>query len=460
MRITLTVTAGPNKGKVYSFTGHDTFIVGRSKKVHFPLPTDRYFSRFHFMVEVNPPQCRLMDMESRNGTFVNEEKVGTADLKDGDKIRAGRTILRVQVEEQDGEAAPAEGDETPTLASIPVAQAAVGAPSGSVPIAANDKRPPTPITLVESCRVCGAELSINIQQGNPRALAAFVCAECKELVRSHEQPIQGYQIVKELGRGGLGVVYLAIRSRDGKILALKTIIPTVAPSQTEIDRFIREANILKELKHPNIVGFHETGESNDQLYFAMDYVRGIDAHRILREGGRLEVSRAAKLVCQLLEALEYAHEKGFVHRDIKPANLLVTDINGRETVKLADFGLARTYQNSHLSGLTITGSLGGTAAFMPPEQILNFRDVQPSADQYSAAATLYNLLTEYYIHDLPQKLQQQILLVMKGEAVPIQHRRPDLSDDLSAIIHRALDREPDKRFPNVGAFRKELERFV
>src|SRR5436309_2242844 len=100
MRVTLKVIGGPHKGQVYTFAGHDTFLVGRSKRAHFRLPAkDRYFSRVHFLVEVNPPQCRLMDMNSRNGTFVNGQRVEIADLKDTDQIRAGHTILRVHVEE-------------------------------------------------------------------------------------------------------------------------------------------------------------------------------------------------------------------------------------------------------------------------------------------------------------------------------------------------------------------------
>src|SRR5437667_8374835 len=100
MRVTLTVTGGPHEGQTFSFSGHDTFLVGRSKRAHFRLPAkDRYFSRVHFLVEVNPPQCRLMDMGSRNGTYVNGRRVeDTIDLKDQDKIHAGRTVLRVSVD--------------------------------------------------------------------------------------------------------------------------------------------------------------------------------------------------------------------------------------------------------------------------------------------------------------------------------------------------------------------------
>src|SRR5436305_15136729 len=98
MRITLTVTAGPHQGRRFAFEGHDTFVVGRSKRAHFQLPArDKYFSRIHFLVEINPPQCRLMDMGSRNGTHVNGQRVEVIDLKDGDQIRAGHTVFRLSL---------------------------------------------------------------------------------------------------------------------------------------------------------------------------------------------------------------------------------------------------------------------------------------------------------------------------------------------------------------------------
>lgn len=280
-----------------------------------------------------------------------------------------------------------------------------------------------------------------------------------EQAKACAQSIAGYLLVRELGKGGMGIVYLAIREADGVVVALKTIISAVAPSPDDIERFLREADILRELDHPNIVAFRDMGECDGRFFFAMDYVRGIDAAHLLGERGPLPVDRAARIACQLLEALEYAHAKGFVHRDLKPANVLLTSVAGREVVKLADFGLARTYQASTLSGITITGTMAGTPPFMPPEQILNFRNVKPAADQYAAAALLYNLLTDRYIHDFPPSIQQKLLMIMQCDPEPILSRRPELPKELAAIIHRALAREPEKRFPDVKAFRKQLLKF-
>src|SRR5436305_14166042 len=151
MRIILTVTDGPHKGQSYSFSGHDTFLVGRSKRAHFRLPQkDKYFSRVHFLVEVNPPRCRLMDMGSRNGTYVNGQKVEMTDLNDGDQIRAGHTVLRVQFE---GAAATVpEVPAAPAVAPVAVAVPPVARPA---PAAVLPSIAPVPL-----CQACDAPVAV------------------------------------------------------------------------------------------------------------------------------------------------------------------------------------------------------------------------------------------------------------------------------------------------------------
>jgi serine/threonine-protein kinase len=129
-------------------------------------------------------------------------------------------------------------------------------------------------------------------------------------------------------------------------------------------------------------------------------------------------------------------------------------------VKLADFGLARTYQASQVSGLTMEGDVGGTARFMPPEQIVNFRSVKPSADQYAVASTLYHLLTNTYTYDCPGGVHIQLKMLLLTEPIPIRKRRPELPEKLSDVIHKALARQPDQRYPDVAAFRAALLPFA
>jgi serine/threonine-protein kinase len=476
--VTLTVTAGPHTGRVFRFDEHQTFIVGRSRRTHFPLPEkDPYFSRYHFMVEANGPHCRLTDLCSRNGTFVNGRQVRTADLHDGDLIQAGDTVLGVSLLPDASVRTPPEGRTPPTPLAptlhLPAAVALAGLAAEPSREGATDevrsvewtllppgsgRGPATPAPAAppsaDSCRVCARPVE---RSDRTQAAGPPLCPACRADVRGMPQPIAGYQLVRELGRGGMGIVYLALRSADGAVVALKTIAPAVDPSPGDVQRFLREAEVLRRLDHPNIVAFRDMGESNGVLYFATDYVPGTDALRLLADQGPLPIRRAVGLVCQLLQALEYAHGRGLVHRDVKPANLLVTEAAGREVAKLADFGLARVYESSRLSGLTLKGDVGGTVPYLAPEQILDLRGARPPADQYSAAATLYHLLTDRFVYDLPQgDFPNQLLMVLQSPPVDVRSRRADVPEALARAIHRGLAKEPERRFADVTALREAL----
>jgi len=287
-----------------------------------------------------------------------------------------------------------------------------------------------------------------------------ICPACRGSIRKRGQPLPGYLVVRELGRGAMGVVSLALREVDGVLVALKTIRPAMVATATQSERFLREARILGQLDHPHVVSFHEAGEVDGLLYFAMDYVQGSDVAELQKQhGGPLPVPRAVGLTCQLLSALEYAHTKGIVHRDIKPSNLLVEARDGRDVVRLTDFGLARTYQTSPLSGLTLQDHFGGTMAFMAPEQITSFREAKPPVDQYAAGATLYKLLTDRLVFDLPRQFEHQISMILQEDPVPIRSRRGEIPAKLAAIIHRSIAREPSDRFSDVRAMRNALMPF-
>jgi serine/threonine-protein kinase len=461
MRITLSVTEGPHTGRAFSFDQHDTFIVGRSVRAHFRLAgKDKFFSRFHFLVEINPPQCRLVDLGSRNGTRVNGRKVTQTDLHDGDQIKGGQTVLRVSFE---GATPPPETRVDTEKVAVPRPVPAASPPPlperrrPAAQPAARPAPPPLPPALAPpTCLSCGTTLSA-YRTLNPRDLA--LCGSCLQEADRQAQPIPGYRIVRPLGSGAMGVVHLAARVADGSVVALKTIRSSGATKEDE-ERFLREANILRALEHPNIVSFRDMGSAAGQLFFAMDYVAGSDACALLKEHGPLPIRRAVRLVGQILEALEYAHGKGFVHRDIKPANVLVAGSDGRDVAKVADFGLARVYQASTLSGLTVVGALGGTPPFMPPEQITNYREAMPAADQYSTAAMLYNLLTGQYVFDMPRRKHELFRMILSDPPVPIRSRRPEVPEGLAEAIHRALAKEATERFADVGALRRALLPFA
>jgi eukaryotic-like serine/threonine-protein kinase len=415
MQVKLRVSAGPHKGRSFEFREHDTFIVGRASYAHFRLEAqDKFFSRAHFLIEVNPPLCRLIDMGSTNGTYVNGKKVDEIDLKNGDRIRGGKTAIRVTIESSDS------AEETE-------AQAAQGASVGSEPTMTRSFEMVAPAPEVP-----GGSASLGGPQGR----------------------IAHYQIVRELGRGGMGVVHLATRNSDRLAVAIKTIQPRVAVSPRDVERFLREAAILRALDHPGIVRFLELGEHDGLVYLAMEYVDGDNLAAILKRTGPFTIGRASKLICDLLEALRYAHGRNFVHRDIKPGNLILVGESGG--LKLADFGLARAYQESKMSGLTLHGDVGGTIAFCAPEQITNFRQAKPAADLYSVGVTLYMMLTGRHVYDFPNSLNRQVLMILQENPVPLKSRRSDIPQGLANIVHRALARNPGDRFSDAQSMRQAL----
>jgi eukaryotic-like serine/threonine-protein kinase len=400
MKVKLRVTEGPHTGKSFTFDRHDTFLVGRTKDCHFQLSyDDPYFSRRHFLVEVNPPRCRVFDLKSRNGIRVNGEKAEVIDVRDGDQIRAGHTVFAVTVDWP-------QAAEPMTIAE-PVANVAAS-PAGTT-----------------------VDFNPTIQ-------------------------VPGYRIESELGRGYMGIVYRAVRESDGLVVALKTIAPAPGVPENQVTRFLREAEILGQLRHPHIVGFVEGGKAGSLIYLAMEYLTGPDVARVLADKGPMKPKIAVRMMCQVLAGLGHAHEQGFVHRDIKPANILLHTVDGKRVAKLADFGLARAFDSSRMSGLTMQGELGGTPAFMAPEQVTHYRDVTPAADQYSIAATLYNLLTGTFPHNLPKNVGQALVVILTEDSVPIRVRRPDIDAGLANAIHCAMSREVENRFLDTLLFREAL----
>jgi serine/threonine protein kinase len=192
----------------------------------------------------------------------------------------------------------------------------------------------------------------------------------------------------------------------------------------------------------------------------MEYVRGSSVADTLKERGPLSIPAAAGLTCHVLRGLSFAHALGFVHRDIKPANLLTTKQDGKSRALLADFGLAKIYQESSLSGMSVTGQMGGTLAYMPPEQITHFREARPPADIYAIGATLYTLLTGRAIFDFKGRPEQQVTRILFEAPTPIQAHRPEIPDGLAEIIHRSLAKAPADRFPDARAMKDALAPFA
>jgi serine/threonine-protein kinase len=264
----------------------------------------------------------------------------------------------------------------------------------------------------------------------------------------------GYTIVRMLGSGGMGEVYLAEHPRLPRRDALK-VLPTAVSADSEYrQRFNREADIAATLWHPHIVGVHDRGDFEGQIWISMDYVDGTDAGRLLRERYPKGIPKAevADIVIAVAEALDYAHERGLLHRDVKPANILLAyPESGDQRILLADFGIARWVDN--ISGLTATNMTVGTVSYAAPEQLTG-QQLDGRADQYALAATAFHLLT-----GVPpfQNSNPAVVISQHLSASPpaIGAKRPELSA-LDPVLGKALAKDPNGRFERCADFARAL----
>jgi serine/threonine protein kinase len=259
----------------------------------------------------------------------------------------------------------------------------------------------------------------------------------------------GYTIVRRLGAGGMGQVYLARHPRLPRRDALK-ILPSNLTADLEFrQRFNREADLAAGLYHEHIVGIHDRGEYEGQLWISMDYVEGTDAAKLLRTQHPSGMPKAdvVEIISAVADALDHAHSRGMLHRDVKPANILLGDASPRRRILLADFGIAR--QMGEISGLTATNMLVGTTAYCAPEQ-LQGNDLDARADLYALGCTAFNLLTGSapFQHSNPAVVISQHL----SAAPPlISERRPELAE-LDAVIAKAMAKNPEERYATCADF--------
>ncbi len=288
--------------------------------------------------------------------------------------------------------------------------------------------------LTIACASCGnpAPAGIDVAAGTDpdmrRDTIHWLCDRCRAEVDLTPQPVPHYTTLRELGRGAMGVVYLAQHNSTGRKVALKLIAPETAATRSAIDRFLREMSVVSQLKHPNIVEFYEQGTTRGQFWFAMEYIAGSNLEALAQaDPGTYPINQACRMAYQVLKGLEHAHARGFVHRDIKPENILIGRGDAGLVAKISDFGLAKSFRSIGLSGLTFSGEMRGTIPFMPPEQMLDFKKVLPSGDLYATAATLYFLITGQYIYDEVSEGGDLIRTLLEEPPVPIRDRRPDVS---------------------------------
>jgi serine/threonine-protein kinase len=264
-----------------------------------------------------------------------------------------------------------------------------------------------------------------------------------------------YEIIRPLGRGGMGWVYLARERALERFVAIKVLRPELAMAEGHRERFRREARIAARLTHPGILGLHSFGEIGNLWYFVMTYVRGETLAEKVRREGFLPWTDAHRILTEMADALDCAHRNGVVHRDIKPANILLDSDSGHAI--LADFGISKMFGSTE--HLTATGAVMGTPAYMSPEQVMGTSDIDERADIYSLGAVAYVMLTGRE----PFKAESAAATAYRRlveDAIPPELIVSSIPPDLSAVVRKCMARERTERWANAKALKEALENIL
>jgi eukaryotic-like serine/threonine-protein kinase len=507
MKVDLKIDRGPMKGKLFTFSEHDTFVFGRSPDTACPLPDDDYVSRNHFLLEINPPRVFIRDLGSLNGTIINGKKFGGRDprqqrvepgeqfsimvkknqwnrseyeteMKHGDSIEVGDTIMKLSI-----------------FADVPCStcgnlidhsilhlykrgndyvckdcrekerqereQKAARERALKDTLAKKPQQPP--VQKKAAPAIIGvppvrARPRRNFQQ--EKKAADLIMKLLQEVALKNKPQVvpsfPNYEVVKLLGQGGMGAVYQAKDKRNGKTVAIKIIRPDHKAEDTAIRRFRdREMVISKSMRHQNIVACLDGDFVDGVYYLVMEMVEGSDVQRLIQQQGKIEVGRACNLMIDSLKGLEYIHKHKVVHRDLKPPNILLASAGKDWVPKIADFGLSKNLKSS--SSITKQGDVAGSIPFMSPDQLLNFKNVTFAVDVYSMGATLYNMCTGTYSRDFPMN-QDPLLVIIQGRNIPIRQRLPQVPAKIAEVIDRSLSQSPANRYQSAKEFRKALEK--
>ena len=263
--------------------------------------------------------------------------------------------------------------------------------------------------------------------------------------------IPGFKLLEKLGRGSMGTVYKARQLGLDRIVAIKILSRNLARNEGFVRRFLKEARVVGRLNHPHVVQGFDAGEAGGDYYFAMEFCDGPTVLALLKRGGAMDESRAVKIVTQVAEALEHAHEEGLVHRDVKPDNIMIVEGG---TAKLCDLGLAKDV--SIESGSTAEGAALGTPNYISPEQARGETLVDIRSDIYSLGATFYHLLTGVPPFEGPNPAVTMVKH-LNEPPLPPRKLRAELSPMVEKIVLKMLAKDPRDRYQTPSALLRDLD---
>ena len=308
--------------------------------------------------------------------------------------------------------------------------------------------------LGNRCPRCVLQLGLEVAAGQPAPAGGTASPDRPPTPLSRVRQFGDYELLEEIARGGMGIVYKARQVSLNRYVAVKMILFGEFARPPIVQRFRREAEAAARLQHPNIVAVHEVGEHEGQQYFSMDYVEGPNLMRLVGHTP-LPAKRAARYVQTLAEAIQYAHQHGVLHRDLKPSNVLIDPL---DQPRITDFGLAKVLQSD--TDLTLSGQALGSPNYTPPEQAAGWRDqVGPASDAYGLGAILYYLLTGRPPF-VGETVDTTLAAVLNQEPVSPRSLHVGVPRDLETICLKCLEKDPRRRYPTAQELAEELGRFL
>ena len=506
MRVELYVTAGPAKGKRFVFNKPDCFLFGRAKDAHVSLPNDLYVSRQHFFLEISPPDCKLRDLNSKNGVFVNGVRYGgrtplkggikqapinEIQLQHGDEIVVGDTRITVIIQDETGP----------------------------------NKIPPEQTSQAQRvlCALCRKDVTQELNNVDHAAETRYVCLSCRNKIvithgtvpkkmfqnasgrtpspqafRSQLPQLEGFQFEQRIGKGTMGDVYKAREIDTGRIVAIKTFTSHFDILAEKMRLLHRELHVIQHLKHKHIVPFLGYKQQGKTLFFVFEFVEGITLRKLmLSHKGPVPLVEALPILLGTLNGLAAAHRtritartaggrfqlwEGIVHRDLSPQHILLVKNGNTWFPKLTDFKLSRSLEAAGITSITSPEELLGAPMYWPREQLTHYHNANPATDVFSIAAIFYEMLTGAWIRDGFQTLFERckqhgslpsisdyMHVIASHPPVPIRKRNPELPKPLADVIDRGLreqelphddmqvrDTLRQLRYADAGEFRESL----
>jgi len=487
LKATFQIINGPMLGTKFSIDEDMEIVIGRGSDCQMQISRDYdpKISRHHCKVKINLPKVIILDLDSTNGTYINDVKVSAEEsiVESGSTIMVGDTYLKVLIVE-------------PVMCldchcSLPANDLNRYFREGCVylcdecyeKVSGDSLENRAQIKRTVFCSCCG-EKFVDIVPRNRRS--PYVCRQCsaKSLVPNmlktqkiggrHMVGMEQFEIIKKVGQGGMGSVYQARNRDDGSIIALKIMLPSVAQSTALREDFVREMEHTRILFHPNIVRLiHTNRKESDDLFFTMEYCEAGNIYDLISSRSEcMEVTEAFEIMEPCLDALEYAHEieihnielndgrvasaRGLVHRDIKPSNIFLTQKEEFLIPKIADFGLAKAYELAGVTGNTMVGVIAGSLGYIPRQQVRDFKFCKPEVDIWAMAATLYFMLTKRTPRDF-RKNVDEVTTVLETPVVPIRDRRKSIPQAVADVIDLALVDSQDLYFKTAREFSEALK---